>query len=340
MEGLPVMTNQVTLVVQSFGRENEYRRTVLCIRSYYSHISEQYAATRTLLFTDAPEFFEPYLDNLPITYVALTKDKLRQMRGRLDFLHRIKIAIIEEAFTLTEDNILYVDGDAFFVADPSPFFSTIGPKVSFMHEREYAFETLGDLPTPSGDPFHFVLNYIRNREFTLANGASVKFSASLYSWNAGAIMLDRSHRSLLADVYAITDQLYAATKNHASEQFAFSLVLQTNTDLKTCSPVIHHYWHRIRKEIADDFLLKNLTVGWKAIPDAEKEARILKWTRILPSYFEKHRLMLRDNAIQSFNANRFRQGYYWSARALSRRPFDIGFFRDIMYHTRRFLFKK
>jgi hypothetical protein len=333
------MKRQITLVAQSFGGKNEYLRTILSIWSFYSRVSEHHAATATLLFTDAPEFFKPFFRDLPVTLIELTFSKLRQMRGRLDFLHRIKIAIIEEAFKLSDGNLLYLDGDTFFIADPSPLFNAIHPKTSLMHQQEYPFKALADLPLPSGESFHSVLNYIERNEFTLSDGATAKFSASLYSWNAGVIMLDRSHRSLLGDVYCITDQLYAATKNHASEQFAFSIILQTQTNIKPCSSEIYHYWYRIKKEIADDFLTKNILLQEQKAGRPNREAMVIEWTDMLPGYFDRHQLMLRDNAIQSFNSNRFRKGYYWALRALAKNPIHIGFVRDIAYHTKRFFFK-
>ncbi len=74
----------MALVIQSFGRENEYRRAAFVVLSYYAHAGED-NNERTLLFTDNPEYFEPYLKGLPVEYVLLTPEKIRTMRGRLIF---------------------------------------------------------------------------------------------------------------------------------------------------------------------------------------------------------------------------------------------------------------
>ncbi len=329
------MSSKVNLVVQSFGRENEYPRTILCLWSFYAHVSAEFLDTKVLLFTDRPEYFKEYLRDLPITYILLSHEKITQMRGEIDFLHRIKISIIEEAFQQSEGNILYIDADTFFTDNPAPSFLKLSDKVSFMHTNEYAFQSLQEMPLPSGLPFHLVLKFLQEKEFTMANGYKRKFLPALFSWNAGVIMLHRKQQSLLADVYAITDQLFPPTKNHASEQYAFSIVLQTNTELHSCENIIYHYWYRIKKQIADNFLAKNINNSWGALSTKQKKLLVRKWTKKLPRYFDTHFLTMRDNSIQAFNKNDFGQGYLWAFKALVKSPFNVFFIKNCIYHTKR-----
>ncbi|MEX2231770.1 MAG: hypothetical protein WD824_06405 [Cyclobacteriaceae bacterium] len=334
------MNHKINLVAQSFGRKNEYLRTIFSIWSFYVHVSAEFKKSKTLLFTDNPDFFRAYLSELPVTYELLTPERMTEMRGENDFLHRIKIAVIAEAFKRSEGNLLYMDGDAFFTEDPSPLILRLTKEVSFMHTNEYPFHVLREIPLPSGAPFHAVLNYFEENVFTMANGNKRKFSPTLFSWNAGVVMLHRQHEYLLTDVFAITDQLYASTRNHASEQYAFSIVLQTQTELKACEKVSYHYWHKVKKQIGDHFLNHNISFPWLNLPVEQKKDLVSKWTRKLPGYFDRHLLTVRDNAIQAFNRNDFRQGYFWAFNALIRNPFNIKFIRDFAYHTRRFLFKR
>jgi primosomal protein N'' len=330
------MRDKLNLVIQSFGREQEYFRAILSIWSFYAHASPEYENTNVLLFSDRPQFFQDYLKDLPVTYVQLTPASVKQMRGEIDFLHRIKIGIIEEAFQRSQGDLLYLDADTFFTADPAPLFENLSQKISFMHVNEYAFQALGEMPLPSGAPFHSVLKAIREKEFTMANGRNKRFDPSLFSWNAGVIMLHRAHQILLPDVYAITDQLYFATNNHASEQYAFSMVLQTNTELHACDKIIHHYWYRIKKQIADDFLAAKMNYTWRTLSREEKKRQVKAWTKKLPSYFEQHLLTRRDNAVQAFNRNDFSQGYLWTFKAFVINPFNFPFLKDCIYHTKRF----
>jgi hypothetical protein len=72
----------------------------------------------------------------------------------------------------------------------------------------------------------------------------------------------------------------------------------------------------------------------------QKLVEVKSWTQILPQHLDKHILMLRDRSIQAFHENHFYQGYLWAFRALVKRPFNIKFIKDLLYHTKRALFQK
>ena len=325
--------NKTSLVLQSFGRENEYRRAVLTVLSFYAFSTLPLESTQVLLFTDKPEWFQKYLSGLPVKFVMLTPEKIKIMRGEIDFLHRMKIALIEEAFELTDNNLLYADSDTFFTDDPTELMASLTEGKSYMHLNEYSFADL-----PGGVTFDDFGNLIERQSFTLVDGTSFKVAAAdMYSWNAGVMMFHRSQKSIIPDVYALTDQFFPATKNHACEQYAFSLILQMRTQLEACDSVNYHYWYRTKKQIADVFLEKNLEALQNVSLD-QKLAITREWTKELPVLFEEHELALRDNAVQAFNNNQFREGYRWTFRALAKAPFSNGvFMKDVMYHTRRWL---
>lgn len=328
------------LVLQSFGRENEYKRAILTILSYFAHVPAPFRNSKALLFTDNPAYFEPYFGNLPVEFVLLTPEKIRTMRGKIDFLHRMKIAMIEEAFDRCEGPLLYADSDTFFLSDPTALMRSLSPEKSYMHLREYAFNYLKTLRMPAAATFHEFVELIETTTFQLADGSPFKVTTDMYSWNAGVMMFHASHRRFIPDVYALTEQFYPPTRNHASEQYAFSLMLQTQTELQACEPVIYHYWYRIKKQIADVFLDEQLP-ALKEKSLEERIATVREWTRRIPQLFEEHEFALRDNAVQAFNENKFGEGYRWTLRALSKAPFsDKTFVKDVMYHTKRWLGSK
>ncbi|RYD57383.1 MAG: hypothetical protein EOP56_08735 [Sphingobacteriales bacterium] len=327
------MTN---LVIQSFGRESELKRAILTILSFYAHTSQPVNETQVMVFTDNPDYFKAYLDGLPVRYSLLTAEKVKQMRGAIDFLHRMKIALIEEAFDTMDGDLLYTDSDTFFIADPTPLMQTLSPAKSYMHLWEYKFESIKDMPLPAGETFHAYLDVISRGPLKLADGTEMNVTPDLSSWNAGVMLLHRSHAAWLPDVYALTEQTYPGTKNHAAEQYAFSILLQTRTDLKPCDAVVYHYWYRIKKQIIDEFLGTELNTEWAKQPLDKKIAIVKNWIDILPHYFEEHVLTLRDNAIQTFNENKYREGYKWAMKALIKQPMgDKTFLKDVLYHLKR-----
>lgn len=330
----------MNLVIQSFGRENEYKRGILTILSFYAHLSVPVANTKVILFTDKPAYFEQYLNGLPIQYVLLTEEKIKRMRGKIDFLHRMKIAVIEEAFNLGEDDILYADSDTFFVEDPCPLMLQLTSSKSFMHEWEYQFEFLRDWKLPSGQSFRDFLNLIESQNFLLANGKTTKITPQHSSWNAGVMMLHKTHIKFIEDVYTLTDQFYPISKNHASEQYAFSIMLQEHTKLSACDSVIYHYWYRVKKQIVDQFLNRYITNSWSESTIEDKLADVKSWCNMLPAYFDKHEWMIQDHAIQAFNENKFSEGYKWAAKAIIQKPLSSGpFIKDTLYHIKRHVTK-
>lgn len=321
------------LILQSFGREGEYKRAILTILSYFTHIPAPYADSRVLLFTDKPEYFAPYVSGLPVDYVLLTPEKIREMRGAIDFLHRMKIALIEEAFAKTTGNMLYADSDTFFTANPLPLLDQVSEDKAFMHLHEYRFvRNLQD----STKTYHDFLDHVVSRDFELSDGSRLRVTPEHSSWNAGVMFFHPSHVRFIADVYKLTDQFYPASGSHASEQYAFSLMLQEHLRLEACDSVIYHYWYRIKKQIVDQFLDKELGGDFAGRPLHSKLEAVKRWTAMLPAHFEQHDWMIRDHAVQAFNDNQFSRGYKWAATFLLRNPMrHYPFLKDVLYHMKR-----
>lgn len=325
----------MVLVVQSFGKEYEFRRAIFAILSYYA-ASPSFEWKTTYVFTDTPDYFQKYLTDLPVEYIELTPEKIRQMRGEIDFLHRMKIALIEESFVRSNSAIFYLDSDTFFVSDPGSVFKAVESGGVFMHLPEYEFATLAKMKMPAAKPFHAFLEFIRGKTFRLRSG-SVIVHEHEYSWNAGVMGLPLKVHAMLTDVYALTEQFYPATENHASEQYAFSIVLQKSFALQRCDDVVYHYWYRVKKQIMDQTLGTLLSPAFADCPLSERLKLIAEAVKDMPALLETHVLTLRDNSIQSFHENKFSKGYEYAFRALVKDVSAFGFLRDVLYHTKRLI---
>jgi len=326
----------LNLVIQSFGSESEYRRALLTVISFYAHAKTSVAAP-TFLFTDSPGYFDGYLQGLPVTFFELTSEKIRTMRGHLDFLHRMKIAIIEESFLACGGNILYADSDTFFYSDPFALLNMVSARTSFMHLKEYRFESLTNMKLPAGAPFHAFVKCISEHEFSMPDGSRIKVNLDQYSWNAGVMMLDRTVLGLLPYVFALTDYFFKETQNHASEQYAFSVILQNHTDLHSCDQVVYHYWYRVKKKIVDDILKREFGPDFEKMNLEKKMASVMDLTKELPHILDEHIFTLRDKAIQAFCEDKFGDGFRFSIKALAKDPMDKVFLMDFGYHVRRWI---
>lgn len=322
------------LAIQSFGRQEEYKRALLTILSYiaFSDIS-----SKVILFTDQPEWFTDKLVGVEVNYVVLTQEKIKNMRGEIDFLHRMKIALIEETFFKYPGyRVLYADSDTFFTKDPAVILNNLEADKSCMHLLEYPFSAMKDLELPAGQTFQDFYKMILRKSFSLQNRDLIKVTPEMVSWNAGVMFFHPDHIKFIPDVYALTDQFYPETLNHASEQYAFSVILQTRTKIIPCESVSYHYWYRIKKVIADEFLEKHMNPVFISLPLKDKLEEIKEWTVLLPGIFDTHIWMIRDNAIQAFNKNKFFEGYRWSVKAFFQSPLDSKLFiKDVFYHLKR-----
>ena len=333
--------NKHIFLTQSFGKESEYKRAILAVLSAFVHWNSGLDKIKVVLYTDNPGFFKNWLAGIEVDYVLLTPAKVKVMRGEIDFLHRMKIALIEETFISNpEANIFYFDSDTFFIENPVGIFNAVEENNSFMHLLEYPFSDIKKMPLPSGETFQAFYNLINSRTFELAEGEKMVVKSEDCSWNAGVMCFHYSHHRFINDVYHLTDQFYPETKNHASEQYAFSIMLQKFTTLKPCEDIVYHYWYRIKKEIMDKLLAKNSFTSIEMLPLEAKIAKLKPFLIELPTLLENDYLSLLDNAVQTFNEDKFREGYAWYFKAVCKNPFaSMKMLKDVIYHTKRFFDK-
>jgi len=327
-----------SIVLQSFGREQEYKRAIFCLLSHFCFAKPEWVE-KVILFTDNPGYFESFLTGYPVHYVLLTDEKIKAMRGEINFLHRMKITMIEKSFQLTTGDLLYVDSDTFFTGNPHQAMAEVSPAVSFMHKHEYQFSTLKEMALPAGAPFRTFYKLAMSKGFLISAGHTIKVSPEFSSWNAGAMALHQSHQSLLQDVYSLTDQFFPSTQNHASEQYAFSIILQTKTNLKPLDNIIYHYWYRVKKTIMDEVLAREISDKFLSMNPGQRISQLVSLTKQLPGLLENHIHTLRDNAIQAFHENRFSIGYAYALQAVVKNPTDKKFWLDLGYHTKRWIRK-
>lgn len=324
-----------TLVLQSYGRPAEHRRGVFSVLSFFAHTQLPMNQVRALIFTDQPDFFRTFLKEFPVEYVLLDSELLRSMRGEIDFVHRVKICVIDEAMKRVHSRLLYVDSDTCFIANPDPVVEEINERQVVMHVFEYLFSQLPEFPLPAGKPMHEFHNLIRTRSFRLNSGEMLRVDLQQPSWNAGVIGLHPKHHFLLNDVYLLTDQFYPTTRHHGSEQYAFDIVLGRNANVVTAEKAVFHYWPVAEKKIADIFLAARITDAWAACDASMKTKAIRLWSEMLPGFIANHGLKFKEQAIYAFNRNEFSKGWHFGFRAMIRGVIDATFLKDMFYHGRR-----
>jgi hypothetical protein len=338
------MTN---LVIISYGNQREYRRAVLVVLSFFSFYSAKQArpAVKVIIYTDQSDYFEQFLGDVPVQYVMLTTEQRKVMMGPLSFIHRLKAVVLQQVLTQHPDEkLLYVDSDTFFIEASEPLMASIRPGVSIMHTLEFVFNDIAQQPLPHNKTVADFVQLMERESFQTTQGAE-HFLGTQQSWNAGVLGLAPPVIRDMPDVLHLTDQFYASSSWHISEQIAFSLVLQTRGQLLPATDYIYHYWEGDKKIAVDALLLEVITSRFAALPYAEKLTQVQQLVERLPvaipAYLAEHsEIKLKQDAITAFNVNRFGPAYRAALAYLLKVPSDKKFLKDMLYHTKRGLLSR
>jgi hypothetical protein len=245
------------LIYQAYGSVDILNEALLSILSYL----RQPAGATVLVYTDNPTHFQAVLgDATGVTYVFIEPAQWRAWRGEIDFVHRVKIKVLQHAAAHYMGYLLYVDTDTIFTQLIAPVFTGLAQGQRFMHVGE---GRLGD-----GNP----LNRKINRALQQADGAALvggTIGPETRMYNAGALGLrSPADAPLLAEVLALTEQLYRLYPKHVMEQLAFSVVWARAGPVHEAAPWVYHYWNlkEIRPVLARLFTpLPGVTLAsWQA----------------------------------------------------------------------------
>ena len=322
------------LVLLSYGREAEYRRAIFTALSFWARYRGPRAAIRTVIFTDCPSFFEPYLAELPVDYIPLNAAQREAMAGPHRYAFRVKVAILDELQQVHPgSSLLYCDSDTFFVADPGPLLRWLAAGTAFMHQPVYTFEEAVGIYAAFDQaeyPRRF-LELINSRSFRVA-GQPRQFAGSQQAWNSGVLGLPPAAAPLMPDVYALTDAFYAETGWFTAEQLAFSLVLPARLPLLRSDQYVFHYWGPRQKELMDAHLARLLIPAFvhRPLPARLAAARPLttRWHRQIELD------QVREGSLYAFGKGQLLAGAKYAAKALLHAPFDISFPKQVIQTLR------
>jgi len=232
------MNNKPVVLYHAYGLKELYYQVIFSALTLFHHLGDNTDEITCIIYTDDTRLFKKYLQEFPVKYEQLTLESIKAYRGPQDFVHRLKIFIIQDCLTKYQHKILYMDADTYFLKSPLPLIREISPALAIMNSDDYDMQDAGDLEEKS---WLMIRKVVKENTFWL-DGISFKIPMTTRMWNAGIIGLDFSHLPLLDKVIQLTDQIYKINAIFTAEQFAFSYVLQTNTKLKPTEDYLVHYW--------------------------------------------------------------------------------------------------
>ena len=252
------------LIFQAYGNIDiiqECKYALIRLKSIYKNSP---VIPGVIIYTDKPSAFEVFKAVLPITIEEIDDVKIALWRGKIDFVHRVKIEIIKDALKKYAGKAIYMDTDTYCKTMLSPLFEAISPSQVFFHCNEGTISNPGNLHIKKWKKF---LSQKKLPFLTEPDPLQITM------WNAGVIALDESHLLLLDAVLEITDKLYPLFPKHTVEQFAFSYTFQkAAVKITPAAPYIFHYWNlKEFRLLLADFFANNRSADVNTLIDVSEQ---------------------------------------------------------------------
>ncbi|MBL0355783.1 MAG: hypothetical protein IPP72_02350 [Chitinophagaceae bacterium] len=222
------------ILFQAYGKEEILAECRFALLQLMQHNKPEDICI--VLYTDNPTYFEKELaifHNPIIEQVAL--QKITEWRGAIDFVHRVKIKVLQDFFSKHKGNLIYCDTDTSCQQSLSGLFTDIENGVVYMHTNEGLINKRNNIESKKWQRFLMAPVCISGTQLTDLD--------KMFMWNAGVIGMNSDKAYLLDQVLAITDAVYPNFPRHTVEQFAFSFTLQKNFTIKAAEDAIFHYWY-------------------------------------------------------------------------------------------------
>ena len=225
------------LVYQAYGKDEIKQECVFSVLSLYRYTSESLLnQLSVVIYTDTPEKFDLLESSpFPVFFEAVNTQTLTDWRGDIDFVHRVKIKILQDFCSKYQGAVLYLDTDTYFSQNPDTLFGLIEQGKYLMHTAEGAINSKKNLTLKKLEKF------LSSRTIQIGK-ETMQIDTHLQMWNAGVLGFVSEQIELLDNVLLFTDTFYKLYQKHIAEQFAFSFYMQKN-ELLAADSYIFHYWN-------------------------------------------------------------------------------------------------
>ena len=270
------------LIYLVYGSEDIQAEAVYSILSYYKITCND---AKVIVYTDSIAFLKNTLRAFPeIIYPVVTPAQWQSWRGSSNKVYLLKIGVLNHAAQHFPGNLLFVDTDTIWRADPALIFSQIEQGAYVMHVSEGALY--------AGNPLSRKVYKNLKKHVFQVDYQAVKIDKETVLYNSGVLGLTSATALQLAKVTALADEMYALYNKHMMEQLAFSLWFTAKGSVVEASPYLVHYWNikeirpvlvkLFRRYSVDEFYERVTTLHLAAMHEAEMHYRQLpNWHRTL-----------------------------------------------------------
>lgn len=217
------------LIYQAYGKAEIFHEAIYSIHSLLKRPSS--LNFQIIVVTDNSKFFKQYLNN-NIIYHEVTNDQIKQWRGSIDFVHRVKIEVLQMLSKQYSGSFLYVDTDIYFLNEIASLFDLIDEGKTIMCFKENAINKGKNVL------------YRRLNHFIQSKKNDSVITSDTIMYNAGVLGFNSNFFPLLDSVKSLTDQVYLKHPTFIIEQLAFSYYLQQHGNvIETEGKWVFHYWN-------------------------------------------------------------------------------------------------
>ncbi len=189
-----------------------------------------------VVYTDAVPYLQSYLGDR-VQYREIDQEKIDSWKGDIDFVHRVKIKMLQDFISAHSGHILYADTDTMFCADVSELYQNIAVGKRYMHQNE------GMIGDEANAIMKKVNRFFQSRAMAERIDISYENIANLCMYNAGVLGFGSEQDQMISKSLTFTDYVYPKFPKHVIEQLAFSLYMQELGPVYEAKKEIFHYWN-------------------------------------------------------------------------------------------------
>lgn len=236
------------LLYQAYGNIAIIQEALYSILSFY-RIRPDAADVTVIVYTDNEQPFKELFANKKVECVLISEEQIKKWKGDINFVHRLKIKVLQDFFERYSGEVLYLDSDTCFTKNMQPLWQEIANGKLIMHTLE------GRISDRINPVFKKLAHFLSRNTIALKDGSKINIPASTDMWNAGVLGLKPEHKHILDEVLLLTDSMYPVYPKHIVEQFAFSYYFQQHAEVLAAEDYIYHYWNfkEFRTVLADFF---------------------------------------------------------------------------------------
>ena len=219
----------MNIVYLVFGNNLEHYQQIYF--SIFTAMARKKENDRIVVIAEDPSLFNFFEESVEI--IEINKEIINRWEGQYQFFWRVKIKALQLiAEKYPSESVLYLDGDTFFYQDLDTVREGMNNGQNFMHLEE------GKLSSLSSKTEKLMWKQMQGKEYN-----HIEIDKNSAMWNAGLIGISKHHLDSLQIVLDVNDAMCADdVTRRLIEQFAFSLGLSKNTELKPANHIVGHYW--------------------------------------------------------------------------------------------------